>query len=79
MIKLQFLGKTVIKPLNFNSKHILHKAIIAITQYHMCEKMAQKMFGLYLVKNRGTKNPVCQHFGLMAIEEGTVIEREKDK
>ena len=42
-------------------------------------KMAERRFGLYLMKKRGTKSSVWQHFGLVAMEEGTVIERDKDK
>ena len=41
--------------------------------------MAESRFGLYLVKKRSTKSPVWQHFGLVATEDGAVIERDKDK
>jgi len=44
----------------------------------MCEKMAERMFGLYLVMKRGMKNPIRQHFCLMVTEEET-ISREKNK
>ena len=41
--------------------------------------MVESRFGLYFVKKRSTKSPVWQHFGLVATEDGAVIERDKDK
>ena len=37
------------------------------------------MFGVYIVKKPNTKSKVWQNFGIMATENGKIIEREKDK
>ena len=37
------------------------------------------MFGVYLVKKHNTKSNVWQNFGLMASEDGKIVEKEQDK
>ena len=41
--------------------------------------MVEHVFGMYLVKKRNTKSNVWQSFGLMATEEGMIIEKEQDR
>jgi len=38
--------------------------------------MTEHEFGMYLVKKRNTKSNIWQSFGLMATEEGMIIEKE---
>ena len=40
--------------------------------------MAEHVFGVYVVKKPNTKSKVWQNFGIMATENGKIIEREKD-
>ena len=37
------------------------------------------MFGIYLVKKLNAKNKAWQNFGLVATDDGRIIEGEKDK
>ena len=41
--------------------------------------MAERAFGMFLVKKRNTKSAVWQNFGLMATEDGKINEKEQDK
>ena len=41
--------------------------------------MAEPAFGVFLMKKRNTKSNVWQSFGLMATEDGKIIEKEQDK
>ena len=40
--------------------------------------MAEHVFGVYVVKKPNTKSKVWKNFGIMATENGKIIEREKD-
>ena len=42
-------------------------------------KMAESLFGSLLVCKRNTKSSMWQNFGLMATENGKVIENEQEK
>ena len=40
--------------------------------------MAESLFGLFLVRKRNAKSSVWQNFGLMATENGKVIDKEQE-
>ena len=40
-------------------------------------KMTESLFGWFLVRKRSTKSSMWQNFGLMATEDGMVIEKEQ--
>ena len=41
--------------------------------------MAESLHGMFLVRKKNTKSSVWHNFGVMATEEGRVIEKEQEK
>ena len=41
--------------------------------------MAESLHGMFLVRKKNTKSSVWHNFGMMATEDGRVIEKEQDK
>ena len=63
--------------------HDLLIKIIEIADYHdyttsrVHFKVAESLHGMFLVRKKNTKGSVWQNFGLMAKEDGRVIEKEQ--